>query len=40
MGTCLIAGGIVLALGTASARAADFTLTSSALEDNGKLATK
>src|ERR1700676_3836298 len=40
MGTLLVAGGVVFSLGAGAARAADFTLTSSALEDNGKLATK
>jgi Raf kinase inhibitor-like YbhB/YbcL family protein len=38
--TLLIAGGVVFSLGVGAARAADFTLSSSTLEDNGKLATK
>jgi Raf kinase inhibitor-like YbhB/YbcL family protein len=41
VGTVLVAGGVVLSLCAGQpARAADFTLSSSTLEDNGKLATK
>jgi Raf kinase inhibitor-like YbhB/YbcL family protein len=41
VGVFLVAGGIVLSLCAGQpAKAADFTLTSSTLEDNGKLATK